>query len=241
MLTGVVLALSTPATAAPTPPSFGVQNNSNVRPGGPPVEIDDCTAGTTNGLLINRSNGSFRVVFTNEGNTPADLIRFQLAYGSERIFVRDVGNYSPGITITHVFKRRGGNVISSPLFKPAPFSCSVVAVHFVDGSEWTPPGTSIAPTIAMPNGNGYIAVQLAQTPDGATIKFAFPGGPAQKAGLTQGDIIAAIDGQRIATLDEALTMLAGSSVGTVLQITISRSGFVLTIPVTVGQRPPQGA
>lgn len=193
------------------------------------------------GLLISRSNGSFKIVFTNEGAVVADLVRFRIDFGSERIFIRDVGKYSPGVTITHIYKRRGGNVVSSPLLKPAALSCSLIAAHFVDGSEWTPTGERTTPANTATNptiGNGFIAVQLEQTTTGVTVKFALPGGPAQIAGITQGDVIEAVDGQRVATINEAVTMLSASPVGTVLQISISRSGTKLVVPVTVVARPP---
>ena len=236
------LLLGTIADAAPTPPpSFGVPNTSSASPGGSPIEIDDCTAGMSEGLLISRSNGSFKIVFTNEGAVVADLVRFQINFGSESIFIRDVGKYSPGVTITHVYKRRGGNVVSSPLLKPAALTCSLIAAHFVDGTEWTPPTEGSAPAnVAPPQaiGNGFIAVQLEQTTKGVTVKFALPGGPAQKAGITQGDVIEAVDGQRVATINEAVTMLSASPAGTVLQISISRAGTKIVVPVTVTQRPP---
>lgn len=115
--------------------SFGVPNTGNAPPTGSPIEIEDCKTGQTGGMLLAESDGNFDVEFTNEGNTTADLIRFEIDLGQERLFIRDAGKFSPGVTIKHRFRQRGGNFVSSPLFSPAAFHCSVAAVHFVDGTD----------------------------------------------------------------------------------------------------------
>ncbi|MGH7708858.1 MAG: hypothetical protein ACREM8_02965 [Vulcanimicrobiaceae bacterium] len=169
LLIAIALCFAMAPARADSPPTLTVPNTSNVPPGGSPIEIESCTPRTTGGLLVSQSDGNFNVVFTNEGAVAADLVRFQIDYGSERLFIRDVGHFSPGVTVTHVFRRRGGNVVSSPLFGGTSFSCTVAAAHFVNGSEWTPPASdaAIGEPIALPGGTG-VDVSVAEAVSSAS-------------------------------------------------------------------------
>jgi len=206
--------------------------------GASPIEIESCVAGTTGGLLISQSNGSFKVEFTNEGAVPADMIRFEIDYGGERLFIRDVGHFAPGVTINHIFRRRGGNVVSSPLFGSAPFTCEVAAVHLTDGTQWTPVGAAAAATPPKRLGNGYLGVMFAP-PEAAGVKVALvlPSSPAQNAGIQKGDFITAIDGESVDTISDAITLISASPIGTVLDVTVRRGGTTQTLHATVKAVP----
>jgi membrane-associated protease RseP (regulator of RpoE activity) len=179
-------------------------------------------------------------VFTNEGRVPADLIRFRVDFGNESIAIRDSGIFSPGVTITHVYKHRGGNVYSSPLFAPAKLSCTVDAVHFKDGSDWTPEAAAAAAvhaTEVKPIGDGFIGIQMEQTPQGVVARLLFPGGPARTAGMMQGDVLEKIDEQRITNVPDAITLISSVHPGTPLTITVVRDGAERDLTVIVGSHP----
>src|ERR1700736_6039644 len=153
--------------------TLGVPNEGNSPPTGSPVQIEDCTTGARGGALVAESNREFKIVFTNEGRLVADLVRFRIDYGTEQLTIRDVGKFTPGVTVTHVYRRRGGNVFSSPLFAPVKLSCSVAAIHFTDGTEWTPgaaTANAVRSSIGMPAaGSGFLGIRLQQSAEGLVI------------------------------------------------------------------------
>jgi hypothetical protein len=241
----MILAVCCPVTGQTPPPTFGVPNLNTTPPLTPPIQIESCTTPEVGGLLISRSTGTFKVTFTNEGAVEADLIRFQIDFGPERLFIRDVGKFEPGVTITHVFKRRGGNVVTSPLFGNTQFYCTVASTHFTDGSLWSPPNPNApppqAPVPATPiplAGNGYIGIQMSQSDAGIAIHLVLPNGPAYNAGLHQGDLIFRIAGQHVASVAEAITLISATPPGTTLSITVIRDGAQQTLTPLVGVRPP---
>ena len=219
--------------------SLGVPNTGNAPPSGSPVQIEDCVASGIGGALLAKSNRRFKVVFTNEGKVSADLIRFRIDFGEESLAIRDAGTFAPGVTVTHVFRNRGGNVYSSPLFAPAPLRCTIDAVHFRDGSEWTPTGAAQTAALSAPvvQGNGWIGVAMEQTGDGVVAHLLVPGGPARVAGMLQGDVIDRIDDQHVATEAEALSLISEAQPGLRLKITVLRNDGPHDLIVTVGQRP----
>jgi len=239
-----ILSQLTVARAQTPPPTFGVPNSNPEAPSTSPIQVEECKTPEVGGLLISRTTAKFTIVFTNEGNVTADLVRFEIRLGQEDIFIRDVGKFEPGVTITHVFKRRGGNVVESPLLAPAPFYCGVASAHFADGTDWTPPSLtkhSLPPanSTALPlslSGNGYIGASLQQTDAGIVVHLVLPHGPADKAGLQQGDLIFQIDKQRVASLNDAITLISATPVGTILPIIVVRDGNRLAIDITVANR-----
>ena len=235
-----ILALAAAPAAAQT---FGVPNTTNAPPSGAPVQIEDCKAGQDGRMLLAQSDGNFEITFTNEGAATADLIRFQIELGQEQIFIRDAGKFSPGVTIKHRYRRRGGNVVSSPLLSPVTLHCSVAAVHFVDGTDWTPSVAAAAspstPAGAPPAlfGDGYLGVRFEQRADGVYCSLVMPASPAANAGLHQGDRLASIESNNIATLSDALQLISGTPPGTKLHLTVMRKSEPVQLTAIVGKRP----
>lgn len=240
-MTALLFAISGLAAAPVNAQTLGVPNTGNVPPAGSPVQIEDCVAGNDGGGLLAKSDGAFKVVFTNEGRMPADVVRFRIAFGNEEIFVRDVGSFASGITITHIFKKRGGNVYSSPLFSPAKLSCAVDAVHFKDGSDWTPAAAaaSIAQTQAVkPIGDGYLGIVMEQAAEGVAVRLLIPDGPGRKGGIMQGDVVEKIDDQHVTTVSDATMLISAMSPGSQLKVTVRRGGQDVDLTIIVGHRPP---
>jgi len=62
-------------------------------------------------------------------------------------------------------------------------------------------------------------------------------GPGAKAGLRQGDIIQAWDGQPIASFNALLRKLGPASVGKTVALSLRRGGEAITIDLEIGERP----
>ncbi len=79
-----------------------------------------------------------------------------------------------------------------------------------------------------------IAQQLNQE-TGLLLVSVEPGGPGDKAGLFQGDVVTAIAGQPVRHLDDLLGALTSDRVGTSVPVRVVRGGAVRDVNVTVGE------
>ena len=68
-------------------------------------------------------------------------------------------------------------------------------------------------------------------PIGVSIASVSAGGPAQKAGLRQGDVVLSADGSRLAEPADLIAAVERAGVGGTLRLTISRSGQTLQVSV----------
>jgi S1-C subfamily serine protease len=60
--------------------------------------------------------------------------------------------------------------------------------------------------------------------------------PAAQAGLTLGDTIVALDGEKVRHHDDLLALLSGERVGTAVPLDIVRGGQVQQLTITIGER-----
>jgi serine protease Do len=75
--------------------------------------------------------------------------------------------------------------------------------------------------------------------EGELIRAVTPGGPAARAGIQQGDVVVAVNGQPV-TPDQSLAYLVSQQpVGSRVPITLVREGQRRTVTVTVGERPSE--
>jgi serine protease Do len=72
---------------------------------------------------------------------------------------------------------------------------------------------------------------------GALVEDVPPGGPAEKAGLKNGDVIRKCNGQVVADSGQLIALVTESKPGTVANFDILRNGESLTVAVTLGERP----
>lgn len=63
-----------------------------------------------------------------------------------------------------------------------------------------------------------------------------PDGPAERDGLYLGDVLVAVSGMPVATVESLQDALTGDLVGTAVEITLLRGGKLQRIPVTVAER-----
>ncbi|NPV90802.1 MAG: PDZ domain-containing protein [Firmicutes bacterium] len=71
---------------------------------------------------------------------------------------------------------------------------------------------------------------------GAIVQQVVAGSPAQKAGITQGDVILAINGNPVKTPDDVVEQIAGYSVGEQVTVKLLRDGGEMEIKVTLAQK-----
>ena len=96
---------------------------------------------------------------------------------------------------------------------------------------------------------GYLGVEIGvldeglakqfNVPDtaGALVQDVTPGGPADKAGIKDGDVIRKLNGQTVADQGQLTAMIANMNPGSVATLEILRDGHPMTINVTLGERP----
>ena len=73
---------------------------------------------------------------------------------------------------------------------------------------------------------------------GVLVASVDPEGPAAQAGLARGDLITAINGQRIDSLGHALDLVAESAPHSTLPMRIQRQGKNLQLDITIGELAP---
>lgn len=86
---------------------------------------------------------------------------------------------------------------------------------------------------------GYLGMIGDDTPDnsGVVVLEVYPGQAAAQGGLATGDVITAVDGQIIRTMDELVRSALDKPVGTKLNMTVSRNGAAQKLEIALGRRP----
>lgn len=85
---------------------------------------------------------------------------------------------------------------------------------------------------------GWLGIDAAQSPQdnvGFTISAIAANGPAEKAGLRQGDVIVNINGNDILSIPQALDIVAETTPGTSIEFVVFRQGQKFIIPVQIGE------
>ena len=86
--------------------------------------------------------------------------------------------------------------------------------------------------------HAYLGLTTSEAPGGgAQVAGTTSGGPAEKAGLTQGDVVTEVDGKQVQTPDDVAGAIADKKPGDRVDVTVQRGGSEETVQVTLGQRP----
>jgi len=115
-----------------------------------------------------------------------------------------------------------------------------------------PQTSEVAPEAAAPAvGAQIVTATVAENGDvvsvapGLIVAEVMPGSPAAIAGLAAGDLILAIDGRPVASLDDLVNALKGHTPGEVVTVRVAKGGPVganfVDIPVTLGTAPDDPA
>ncbi len=85
---------------------------------------------------------------------------------------------------------------------------------------------------------GYLGIRLDTTEAGAiVVREVFAGSAAETAGIAVGDVITAVNGEDVGTVEDVVSRIAGLSLGDEVTLTIERAGDPVTIEVTLGEAP----
>ncbi|HEA47066.1 MAG TPA: PDZ domain-containing protein, partial [bacterium] len=63
--------------------------------------------------------------------------------------------------------------------------------------------------------------------------------PAEKAGIKRGDVVIAVDGEKVKTPSELRRQILNKKVGQKIMITLIRNGVKKNIPVITAERPSE--
>ena len=67
-----------------------------------------------------------------------------------------------------------------------------------------------------------------------------PGGPADRAGLREGDVMVSFNGQPVPSIDALHKLLTGDQIGSQSPLTIIRGSEKLTLLITLAESPDRG-
>lgn len=101
------------------------------------------------------------------------------------------------------------------------------------------PDTSEVDPADTPAYLGLVGDDLDPPGGGVVVLMVYPEGPAQSAGLREGDVIVAVDSGPIRSLDDMAAAIARAAPGTSLRFTVQRDGDLRSLPVTAGTRPAE--
>ncbi len=131
------------------------------------------------------------------------------------IISRDGGSLGIGFAISADLARR----VMESIVSTGKVSRGFLGVEPQDVNE------DIAQTLKLPSPQGSIIARIA------------PGGPADRAGLSVGDVVVSINGQAVRNRRELLAQVAGLTPGTKAQVTVIRQGARRELTVTLAERP----
>jgi putative serine protease PepD len=83
----------------------------------------------------------------------------------------------------------------------------------------------------------YLGVSTAEGNGGAVVREATAGGPAARAGIRTGDVIVAVDGERIGTPDDVAAAIQDRRPGESVEVEVRRDGEARTLDVELTVRP----
>ncbi len=86
---------------------------------------------------------------------------------------------------------------------------------------------------------GWLGVSVEDRDDGVTIAGLDRSGPAAKAGIRAGDIVLAVNGDKIDSSRGLIRAVAVVPPGNSVRLTIRRQGHEMQVPVSVGRRPAE--
>lgn len=132
-----VFALAAAVVASPAPATT---------PEPSPVIIDTCRAEFVNygpfGLI--KSVGGLQIKFTNEGDKTIEIARFAVVFDKNQLNIRDVGTFSPGVTVDHRFRDLNGQDTKFGFsHEDQPSSCTVFFLKYADGTMWETPNAGV--------------------------------------------------------------------------------------------------
>jgi serine protease Do len=226
---------------APDLPVAPVGDSSTARVGQLAIAIGSPLGSYTNSVTVGIISAFGRRIQVQDGTIIRNLIQTDAAInpGNSGGALLDAGGNVIGIN-TAVAQSANGIGFAIPINIARPLLQQAIA-----GQELARPWIGIyyedinrqlAEEKGLPVQAGAL-IRPVTSQSGATEPAIIAGGPAEKAGLKEGDIITAVDGQEIkpaSPLDAILTQFAP---GRTVTLDVIRNGTSITVEVTLGVRP----
>jgi len=172
------------------------------------------------------------VTFVNHGSKVATLVNVVVEGAQTHFVLRDIGTFSPNVSITNVFRgdAAGGSAIPSSI--PQPVRCRVGVVEFRDGSMWrygqnVPAATGPYHLVATPD---RVPLEV-----GSEASLVMVAAPAPAAGFKETDSCTGIADVRIGAAGEAQITYSVRPIakGSCVARVTSENGSSLSIPIIV--------
>jgi serine protease Do len=114
------------------------------------------------------------------------------------------------------------------------------------GIGFATPSELLTPIVNQLRGGGHIergwlGVSVEDSKDGVTVASVERSSPAARAGVRQGDMILAVNGEHIESSRGLIRTVAAVPPGKDVNLSIRRQGREIDVSVTVGRRPAEGA
>jgi hypothetical protein len=119
-----------------------------------PITINSCnvlqgqSGPSIGGFAITQSSAGLHIEFVNESNKTANLVNFAVDSNGQHFVIRDVGTFSPGVSIKHDYRNGAGQSFVLPAFIAPKVTCDVASVRFSDDSVWERGQPALAPQAA---------------------------------------------------------------------------------------------
>jgi len=123
----------------------------------------------------------------------------------------------------------GGIGFAVPVNKAVDVADQLISVGSVSHPFIGIVGVSLTPSIA--------ATEKYTVSEGALVKEVAADSGAAKAGIKVGDIVTAVDGTDVSTMDDLILLVRRHKAGDVIKLKVVRSGKPMEFSVTVGNRP----
>ncbi len=114
-----------------------------------------------------------------------------------------------------------------------------VAVRTSAGAGGAPSGVAIDAQNQQGT-QGYLGLSVQEDSGKLTVASVVAGGPADKAGVKQGDVITAVNGTSVASYADLKKALGGKHPGDTVTLAISRGGSAQNLTVTLGDAASSG-
>jgi serine protease Do len=124
-----------------------------------------------------------------------------------------------------------GNWLASPGLGEGPVAVGVVSVAA------RVPAMRDMPTPTPAANSGYLGILLADSEGAPKIDRVEPNTPAAKAGLQRGDVVLAVEGDKVPSAERLVRRISSLKAGAVVKLTIKRGEEEKEITATLGKRP----
>ncbi|MGH7727875.1 MAG: hypothetical protein ACREM2_03665 [Vulcanimicrobiaceae bacterium] len=186
-------------------------------------------------FLTPKTSSGMHIQFTNESQKAADLVNFDVDSNGNHFVIRDVGTFSPGVSIDHTYRNGNGQAFVLPAFIAPHVTCSVASVRFVDRTVWPPaPGTAAGsrPTMGTALSANPATVVLSPGAESALLMIS---SSARVAGFNESDDCAGIASVFVSATSQtsAVYSVKPLAAGSCTAKITDETGRTIAVPIAV--------